>query len=183
MKIVSDGKVLEVPGGVSQDIYSTEERVVGRWIDGKPLYRKCYRMTTPNKAGEIHWIGSCGIPDIDVMTNLIGMIKSASEGGYAYIPANQYLMWSLDSSNKYEPTNLCTLWVDKDRVGMLCMYYGHCNCSVYITLEYTKTTDQATVEGPALTEKSGEDDPFAYDTGLDGIPAVAATTPINSEEA
>ena len=37
MKIVSDGKVLEVPGGVSQDIYSTEERVVGRWIDGKPL--------------------------------------------------------------------------------------------------------------------------------------------------
>ena len=101
MKIVSDGKVLEVSGGVSQDIYSTEERVVGRWIDGKPLYRKCYQMTTPNKAGEIHWIGSCGIPDIDVMTNLIGIIKSASEGGYAYIPANQYLMWSLDSSKKY----------------------------------------------------------------------------------
>ena len=31
MKIVSDGKVLEVSGGVSQDIYSTEERVVDRW--------------------------------------------------------------------------------------------------------------------------------------------------------
>ena len=30
MKIVSDGKVLEVSGGVSQDIYSTEE-TVDRW--------------------------------------------------------------------------------------------------------------------------------------------------------
>lgn len=28
--------------------YSTEEQVVGKWTDGKALYRKCLKLTTPS---------------------------------------------------------------------------------------------------------------------------------------
>lgn len=47
MKIVIDGKTVELPGGGSggggsgaEEVYSTEETRIGTWIDGKPLYRK-----------------------------------------------------------------------------------------------------------------------------------------------
>lgn len=32
-----------VSGGSSGETYSTEETVIGTWIDGKPLYRKCFQ--------------------------------------------------------------------------------------------------------------------------------------------
>lgn len=46
MKIVSNGQTLAVPFCASQDIYSLEEKVVGRWIDGKPVYRSIIQTTT-----------------------------------------------------------------------------------------------------------------------------------------
>lgn len=60
MKIVIDGREVELPGGGSGgggpgagEVYSTEETRIGTWIDGKPLYRKvCIdKITTkPNHA-------------------------------------------------------------------------------------------------------------------------------------
>ncbi len=28
--------------------YSTEEQIIGKWLDGKTLYRKCLQLTSPN---------------------------------------------------------------------------------------------------------------------------------------
>ena len=36
---------------IQPDSYSTEEKLIGTWIDGKPLYRKVFTGTTPSSAG------------------------------------------------------------------------------------------------------------------------------------
>ena len=36
----SNAPSLRLMGEMMKDIYSTEEQVIGKWIDGKPLYRK-----------------------------------------------------------------------------------------------------------------------------------------------
>lgn len=33
---------------IANDLYSTSERVIGTWVDGKTLYRKCIPITLPN---------------------------------------------------------------------------------------------------------------------------------------
>lgn len=38
-------------GGNFENIYSTEEQVVGTWIDGKPLYRKVVEYTLVEPSG------------------------------------------------------------------------------------------------------------------------------------
>ena len=40
-KIRKDGVDYDI---TSKEIYSTEEQVIGKWIDGKPLYRKQYNL-------------------------------------------------------------------------------------------------------------------------------------------
>lgn len=38
------------------DLYSTSEKIIGQWIDGKPLYQKCYSCTTPSSTSGYHTI-------------------------------------------------------------------------------------------------------------------------------
>lgn len=40
--------VESIPGGGGLDVYSEEETVIGRWINGKPLYRNVFHMTAPS---------------------------------------------------------------------------------------------------------------------------------------
>lgn len=76
----------------SQHIYSTEETVIGRWIDGRPLYRRVFEATVTltdtrgvytlvpkSLYGECHnlsiklkaknWVGSYWLPYVDVVTD------------------------------------------------------------------------------------------------------------------
>lgn len=75
----------------SRDIYSTEEMVIGTWIDGRPLYRRVFETTVTltdtrdiytlvpkSLCGECHnasilfkaknWIGSYWLPYVDVVS-------------------------------------------------------------------------------------------------------------------
>ena len=36
--------------GVNRNIYSTDEQVVGEWVDGKPLYRRYFNFTTGSQS-------------------------------------------------------------------------------------------------------------------------------------
>lgn len=44
------GPVWSYPSGECENIYSLEERIVGRWIDGKPLYNKVILFSSPSLA-------------------------------------------------------------------------------------------------------------------------------------
>lgn len=80
MKIVSNGKTLEVPSCSSQGIYSTEERVVGRWIDGKPLYRIAATGGSVQFSGnwtKMHDFSSC---NMDTVVDIVGTYVQTSDG-------------------------------------------------------------------------------------------------------
>lgn len=112
-------------GGGNANKYSTDEIVIGEWIDGKPIYRKVY----DNLNGQY---GSTAF-NIDVSSlnidRLIFLDALGSDGaGYT---SNKYLITSVtsvNSRNMYLNSN--------NQIVVSGSYYKH-----YIIVEYTKTTD------------------------------------------
>ena len=106
----------------TSDNYSTEEKVVGTWIDGKPLYQKVVSGTMISSTG---WTKiSHNISNMD-----FGMIKSISIAGrtFGLAPDGNGAVAELSSS-------LVSVWANGS--------WYH-NKSVVIVIIYTKTTDQA----------------------------------------
>ena len=114
-----------VPVGIG-DFYSTEEKQIGRWTDGKPLYQKTIDVgSLPNSSSKLvpH-----NISDIDFVP-LITLTAKDSNGGYVSIPfvansfAYQMSVYIAGANIKIDTfTNRTAL-------------------SGYATIQYTKTTD------------------------------------------
>ena len=136
MKIVSNGKTLEVPSCASQDIYSLEEQVVGRWIDGKPLYRTSFLYNITTK--DIKNVLNSNNIDIDI-TTLDALID---QSGPCFVN---------DGSKLSIGSEIFSIIIENG-VFIFRQIYSSSTAytySGYITIEYTKTTDQATIELPA----------------------------------
>lgn len=107
-------------------IYSTDEKVVGTWIDGKPIYRKTYDVgNLPNtSAKDINY-------NINNLKRVIS-IKGNATDGINYIPIPNVHSTSLAAQVAvYLTSTTIKLTTGSDRTG----YTG------YLTIEYTKTTD------------------------------------------
>lgn len=125
----------------SQDIYSTEEQVIGKWIDGKPLYRKVFVATSPSKTNSGVVIGDN--QDFDNVTNIYGILI-AKDGSRNAI--NMY----------YDSTaSICT-YVSSNYVGNKVVVKvthpgdNYLSRPVYVVVEYTKTTDVADDESASV---------------------------------
>lgn len=108
--------------------YTTEEKVVGTWIDDKPLYRKVIDVgSLPNSA------------TIEVDTGLdSAVVRPIKMHGYAYnstTGAFLILPYIIGSGGdiylQYLTTNKFRIITSTDRT----------NLNAYVVLEYTKTTD------------------------------------------
>lgn len=139
-----DGTVtISASGGGSSggDIYSTEEQVIGTWIDGKPLYRQVVLVTSPSG-------NSTSLDDVVIPANTereIVFIKGhilSSTGAKVFF-------------NVVEGQNFADVYVAADtsvHMQIISNWDGYKGRPAVLTLEYTKTTDQATIELPeALT--------------------------------
>ncbi len=116
------------------DIYSEEERLIGRWTDGKPLYQKTFLQNWTSD-GEYH---------IDVTS--LHIDKFIKSEGYA----NRY-----DASEFSEIVNAnyinninsykFTVWYSRDSEYLRVLLYmpEHRSSRQSITIQYTKTTDSA----------------------------------------
>ena len=102
--------------------YSTEEQVVGTWIDGKPLYQKSFIGTTSNNntdTGITH-----GLPiDIGLVVN-----------GYV-INGTSYIAVGFHNG-----TNYFSAFVNKTQIQLRAQQI-YWNNPFVITIQYTKTTD------------------------------------------
>lgn len=107
-------------------IYSTEEKLIGEWIDGKPLYRKMIEVTTPTNATPKTY----DVSDLNIETaaDVRGIIGNG------------------------RPVNFTIIFGDTGTVYFISCYYE--NNTIYLTshsaygglngkviIEYTKTTD------------------------------------------
>lgn len=104
------------------------ETIIGTW-DGKPLYRKTVKFTTPSKADRVT-NSSIGLPDNIIIKNAHGYLIQ-QDGSYMLL--GYYDGADYNFSISPMPSNN-TLYM---RVGNA----GGINRPAEVTFEYTKTTD------------------------------------------
>lgn len=137
-------------GGSENNVYSTEEQVVGTWIDGKPLYRRTFQFKTPSTASTTFTsIANTEIQDIENIVSWNGGINTSN--GYK-IPIEH-----VDSGAQ------TSILYDSGRHGLrvFTKHAEYTNSDMFLTIEYTKTTDTAAVQRstPVATATYGETTP------------------------
>ena len=113
-------------GGSSTEIYSTEEQIIGTWIDGKPIYRKTIKVGAINATTEKSI--ATNTSNIEVVTDIRGMGKLS----FGWIPLNFHNDKQTDSSS-------CVYINTSNNTIRLQSLFNYIDC--YVTIEYTKTTD------------------------------------------
>lgn len=104
--------------------YSTQEKVVGEWIDGKPLYQKTFVTTSASQINTSTTAVDLTSYNIENIVVQDGFIKTANNitphGGQSFI------LWYRESDKtiSHQVTNNAYL-----------------SSPLYITIQYTKTTD------------------------------------------
>ena len=106
--------------------YSTSEKIVGTWIDGKPIYRRILSGTKTSGTA----LNFPTISNIAEVISLNGILKSDSGMNYYHIP-------SYNESNIYTTLECSSSGVVKVNASAS----GYSNGLVIIFIEYTKTTD------------------------------------------
>ena len=109
-------------------IYSDEEREIGVWRDGKPLYQKTLIVTSVVSGNNTI---NHGISNVDEIVNPIGTFFSNADNSSPIPNGNIQSAWSI-SMFDFGATNF------KVSVGSSWIqYFDH----IQVTLQYTKTTD------------------------------------------
>jgi hypothetical protein len=111
--------------------YSTDEKVIGTWINGKPLYRKVIVSTTPSSTGWSDTWYNISSLNIETCVN-IGGFFSGSDG------RKMTLQWA-DATAGYQ--TVVSIKGNYLSCGLGSSVSGWKNTSITVILEYTKTTD------------------------------------------
>lgn len=134
---VTDGAYynLDLDTIAKNGIYSTDEIVVGRWIDGKPIYRRVLSFTTPNITGESQSIGSFNAP-IGKLIKINFMVDLTNYFGWVPVPQ----MISGDSFG-----NLVTGYLEysgnTNKIMIMVTNGAYRNRPINVIVEYTKSND------------------------------------------
>lgn len=149
LKDLYEQKILPYIGGAfglvatgidSANLYSTTERVIGQWIDGKPLYQKTIQATIPTAQGTPTDVSIGASVDTVVDANTM---FATGNGGFIQTPViNGALSGSVRLSvynNSYTVASLQNKFRLEQLSGTAVM--GGSSC--YVTIQYTKTTDSA----------------------------------------
>lgn len=137
-----DGNLIS--GGITYltpECYSTEERVVGCWIDGKPLYQKTMYAPTGTFTVVADWTAINGFSNIDkLIETKINVIRSAESRVIYQRSDNTDVLprFEANNGNIYYFTDTNT--------------FAFYNWDWYITFQYTKSTDTA---GSGILTPSG----------------------------
>lgn len=117
-------------GGLARYNYSTDEQVVGTWIDGKPLYQKTVDCgALPNNATK------------EVDHNISNLERVININGYAMASniSNGYVTLPLVMANNVGSQIMLLANATKIRIGTKTDQTAYTES--YVTLQYTKTTD------------------------------------------
>lgn len=134
------GQLLPYLGGMPEavvnkfsksDLYSTTEKIVGCWTDGRPVYQKTFTFTTPSSINTDTNIVT--VPDGETVIDYCGII-SRSDGGIMYLgsnyPSQSNSLFFVTSSTNLKCKFRVSISTDTSRPAV-------------ITLKYTKSTDAA----------------------------------------
>lgn len=119
----------------NKQVYSTEEQVIGTWIDGKPLYRKVLTLDTPAPGATSHIYYNN--PNVKEICSIQGTIYRKDRNIGIPIgsrPSSNWHTFFEDVYANYEGKMLIiitmgSLWTEANFGGL------------HVIVEYTKTTD------------------------------------------
>lgn len=106
------------------DYYSTDEKVIGRWTDGKPLYQKVYSGTT----------ASSGVTSFSIANLSIDKVTDVS--GYIEYATNNFLFLSTFTNANDKGIGYAS------RINAF-IDTSYTSKPYVMVLQYTKTTDSA----------------------------------------
>lgn len=109
------------------NIYSLDEHRIGTWVDGKPLYRKCFKGVITPGINISH-----GINNLENVTSLYGTFADPASGN-AYPAPNARPM--------HPGVRDIGLWFDTTIIGFEIGSGFKDDNSYSLVIEYTKTTD------------------------------------------
>jgi len=119
-------KTTDSPISIGSDTdYSTEEKIVGTWIDGKPLYQKTILISSQSAATEDYPLSNFGITNYDKTIAVWGILPNVG------VPIGYY----------YSNGNYLSANVGSDKSLSVAAPTQANNFPLYVTLQYTKTTD------------------------------------------
>lgn len=114
-------------------MYSEEEKVIGCWIDGKPIYQKTITGTFDVLTKNI----DISELNIDTITNMFGMEKGYYANG-EFIDSS-YLVAGIPNGVE----GYFNMWIATNYLlGIKVNDEARLNAPYYITIQYTKTTDE-----------------------------------------
>ena len=107
------------------EVYSTDERIAGTWIDGKVLYQKVITGTLPSN-----------IVNGTFSNKTIGTISDVS----ALIELRSILKNSMECYYETNAGNSCKVTLTNGEVVVSCNNAGYSDANIAIIAKYTKTT-------------------------------------------
>lgn len=140
--------------GVEANNFSTDEKVIGTWIDGKPLYQKTFEWTYAN-GSLIPDAGSLVIPNTaDIKCICDGCLKYTDTGGNTdYTPIATTFPDSETVRNQWS-ASFSNIGVASQRIGFRLgsgwKQNTYTNIRISVTMKYTKTTDTAVASGEKI---------------------------------
>lgn len=125
--------------GVEANNFSTDEKVIGTWTDGKPLYQKVLTGNTKNEVGWKAYDTGIGAGVIDKVAYMNGCV-AYSNGWTTSIGSTatgSHIMFDIKPA-----TGEWEVYVGDNGAGF--------NCPAILILRYTKTTDTAVASGEKI---------------------------------
>lgn len=116
---------------INRSVYSEQEKLVGKWLDGKPIYQKTIIVQPEINVTDA--IIDISALNVDKIIKIEGSMLT--DGGNSYISIPAYYSNAAYNSVYY---NVSAKQVHL-RLGP--QYYNYSTNVAYITLQYTKTTD------------------------------------------
>ena len=121
-------------GGNKSLNYSTEEQVVGTWIDGKPLYQKTYDITGISLTANVWFHYPIEIENLDCVLKIEGTRVSADK-------KHVYSMNSIDDGDVAQGMKLIYNGFDNAISFVGTRDNANVDTHYFVTIQYTKTTD------------------------------------------
>ena len=128
--VYSDDPTTSVQDMVDPYTYSTDETIIGTWIDGKPIYRRVISTTSPSTANTAARVVNITGWDIETLVSDFFQITNPT-----------YNITS--SSNSDNAISYMRLYAQPDNIGYMINVKNSSYLSkpLIVILEYTKSTD------------------------------------------
>ena len=119
---------------ITQIVYSTEEKIIGRWLDGRTLYEKTFYVSAlPNTAEVLY---NHNISNLRMVTDISGFAyKGNPDTGESFFEMN------LPNVNPTNAPYSVSIGIQKHEAFSIGTGVDRSEWKAYVTLQYTKTTD------------------------------------------